>query len=227
MEDTAYYRKLCLERQTGLRRVMTSSKKHAEAMQMFTRQHAMLHSMKMAGTEPWSYEDAILDDMTEEQVRRIPPKGEHSVAWCIWHIARIEDVAMNLLVVGDAQIFQQDGWRERLGIARRQDTGNAMDLGDVAVLSNAVDIEALRAYRLAVGRGTRQIVKALGPEELKKKVDPARLRRVMDEGALVEAAVGIRDYWGKRDIAGLLLMPASRHLLVHLNEALEIKRRCQ
>ena len=40
---------------------------------------------------------------------------------------------MNLLVVGGTQIFQQDGWRERLGITRRQDTGNAMDLGDVAV----------------------------------------------------------------------------------------------
>jgi hypothetical protein len=45
----------------------------------------------------------------------------------------------------------------------------------------------------------------------------------MTSGALVEAATGIKEYWGKRDIAGLLLMPASRHILVHLNEALTLK----
>ena len=35
------------------------------------------------------------------------------------------------------------------------------------------------------------------------------------------------DYWSKRNTAGLLLMPATRHNLIHLNEALQIKRRCQ
>jgi hypothetical protein len=46
-----------------------------------------------------------------------------------------------------------------------------------------------------------------------------------DEGAVVEAARGLLDYWGKRNIAGLLLMPATRHNLVHLNEALQLKQR--
>ena len=51
----------------------------------------------------------------------------------------------------------------------------------------------------------------------------ARLQQVMAEGAIVEAASGIADYWGKRTIAGLLLMPPTRHNFVHLNEALRIK----
>jgi hypothetical protein len=49
----------------------------------------------------------------------------------------------------------------------------------------------------------------------------------MESGALVESAHGIAEYWSKRDIAGLLLMPATRHNLVHLNEALNLKRRRQ
>ena len=59
---------------------------------------------------------------------------------------------------------------------------------------------------------------------LKQQTD---LRKVMDEEAIVEAARGIAEYWSKRDIAGLLLMPATRHNLVHLNEALKLKRRRQ
>jgi hypothetical protein len=227
LENIAEYRKLCLERQTELRRVMVNPKQFSEAVQLFFLQHASLHSKKMALTQDWSYEDAILDDMTEEQIRCIPLKGEHSVVWCIWHIARIEDVAMNLLVAGSQQVYHQEDWSERLQVTERQDTGNAMDEGDMFALSESVDIETLRKYRLAVGRRTREIVKGLGPDDLNQKVDPDRLRRVMDEGALVEAAVGIRDYWGNRNIAGLLLMPASRHLLVHLNEALKIKQKCQ
>jgi hypothetical protein len=59
----------------------------------------------------------------------------------------------------------------------------------------------------------------------RQPVDPARIQRIWDEGVLVKAAQGVADYWANRDIAGLLLMPASRHCLTHLNEALKIKRR--
>ena len=186
----------------------------------------MLHSAKMTQTEPWSFEDEVLNDMTEEQIRRIPRNCEHSVAWCVWHIARIEDVAMNLLVAGSPQVLHRDNWLERMKVTVG-DTGNAMDEEGVAELSAAIDIEALRAYRLAVGRRTREIVQQLEPEALKQKVDPSRLQQVRDERAVVEAANGIVDYWGRRNIAGLLLMPATRHNLVHLNEALRLKRRRQ
>jgi len=72
---------------------------------------------------------------------------------------------------------------------------------------------------------TRDIVTQLEPEELKHKVDPVRLQRVLDEGAVVEAASGLIAYWSKRNIAGLLLMPPTRHCFFHLNEAARIKQR--
>ena len=99
MKEIESLRKSLNKRQTELRRMLESSDQHDEAIALFLSHHAMLHSAKMAQTELWSFEDAILDDMTEEQIRRIPKNREHSVAWCIWHLARIEDVTMNLLVV--------------------------------------------------------------------------------------------------------------------------------
>lgn len=219
------YRKLCLKRQTDLRRVLSSGQ-HEEAIEMFLSQHAVLHSAKMVGTDAWSFEDEVLDDMAEEQIRRVPRSCGHSVAWIIWHIARCEDITMNLLVAGSPQVLNQDDWLGRIE-APICHTGNEMDVASVAHFGDAVDIAALRAYRVAVGRRTREIVQQLGPGDLKRKVDPARLQRVWDEGAVIEAAGYIVDYWGKRDVAGLLLMPASRHLIVHLNEALKLKRRRQ
>jgi hypothetical protein len=219
-----FYRKSLNKRQTELRRLLSSSEQHNQAIELFLKHHAMLHSAQVAQTETWSFEDTVLDDMTEEQIRRIPRNCEHSVAWLLWHMARCEDITMNLLAAGSPQVLNQGRWLEQMKITIR-DTGNAMSREEIAQFSAAIDIAALRAYRVAVGRRTREVVKQLGPEELKQKVDPARLQRVWDEGALVEAARGIADYWGKRTIAGLLLMPATRHNIVHLNEALQIKRR--
>jgi hypothetical protein len=226
LRSTESFRKLCLKQQTELRRILTSFNQYDKGIQLFLSQHAMLHSAKMAQTEPWSFEDQVFSDMSEEQIRRIPRNCDHSVAWLIWHIARCEDITMNLLVAGSPQILHRDNWLKQMK-TRVRDTGNAMDKEGVANLSNAIDIEALRAYRLAVGRRTREIVKQLEPEELKQKVEPSRLQQVMDEGAVVEAASGLVVYWSKRNIAGLLLMPATRHNLVHLNEALQLKRRRQ
>jgi hypothetical protein len=218
------HRKILNRQQTKLRRIMMSFDQHDEAIDLFLCQHAKLHSAKMAQTGHWSFEDVILDDMTEEQVRRIPRNCEHSVAWLIWHIARIEDVAMNLLVAGSPQVLRQGNWLGQMGIEVR-DTGNGMDKESVADLSATIDIEALRAYRVAVGRSTREMARQLGPEDLKRKVEPSRLEQAMEEEALVEAARGIRDYWSRRNTAGLLLMPATRHSIVHLNEALRVKKR--
>lgn len=224
MMEAESYRKLCLKQQSELRKLMKDPNQHIEAMQLFFSQHAMLHSAIMAGTEPWSFEDEVLDDLSGAEIRRVPKNQDHSVAWNIWHIARIEDVAMNLLVAGSPQVFIQDKWLERLQINVR-DTGNAMSPKGVEELSASIDIEGLREYRVAVGRRTRSIVAELQPEELRSKVEPPRLQRVLDEGAVVEAAKGLTEYWGRRDIVGLLLMPASRHMLVHLNECLKIKRK--
>jgi hypothetical protein len=118
------YRKLLNKQQTELRQVMMSFDQHDRAIRLFLRQHAMLHSVAMAQSQPWSFEDEILNDMTEEQIRRIPRNCEHSVAWCIWHIARIEDVTMNLLVAGSPQVLHRGSWLERMKV-RVSDTGNA------------------------------------------------------------------------------------------------------
>lgn len=194
------YRKLCLKQQTDLRKIMGNPDQLEGAILLFMRQHAMLHSAKMAQTEPWSFEDAVLDDMAEKRIRRIPRNCDHSVAWTIWHIARIEDTAMNLLVAGTPQVLNQDNWLRQMNI-ETSSTGNAMDEENVADLSARIDIPALRAYRTAVGCRTRQIVETLQPEGLKQKVDPARIAQVMEAGALVESARAIAEYWNKRDIA--------------------------
>ncbi len=93
--DIESYRKACLKQQTELHRLLTRPDPYDQAIQLFLSQHAMLHSARVTQTALWSFEDEIFDGLAEEQTRRIPRGGEHSIAWLIWHITRCEDITMN------------------------------------------------------------------------------------------------------------------------------------
>lgn len=212
------------KQQTTLRQLLTSGEEFNETIMLFLKQHAQLHSAVMAGMGLWSYEDELLDDLPPNLAKRVPAKDDHSIAWVIWHIARIEDVVMNMLVAGEEQVFIRDGWQSRLAISF-QDTGNAMSPADVVKLSAEIDFQYLRNYRMAVGHQTRLIVQGLARHDLREKVSAIRLEKVKEVGAVVPQAQVVIDYWSKRTMAGLLLMPATRHNLVHLNEVAQLKSR--
>ncbi len=216
-------RKLWNEGHQKLRRTLATND-HKKALELFLSQHAMIHSAKVSRSKLWSFEDEILNDMTEDQIRCIPPKGEHSIAWIIFHLARVEDITMNMLVAGTPQLFLRDQWAGKLNVNILH-SANKMSEASVVQLSGQIAIQALRAYRQAVGRQTRAIVKKIKPTALKQKVDSLRLKNIIAEGAVTPEAMEIANYWGSRTIAGLLLMPATRHNFLHLYEALRIKQK--
>jgi len=206
-----------------LRELLQNPSQFEQGMRLFFTQHAMLHSAQVAEPPTWSFEDAVLAGVTEEQYRVILKGQEHTIAWLLWHMARCEDITMNLLVAGTSQVLLQDDWLKKLGV-NVVDTGNAMNQEEILRFSEQIDIPALREYRLAVGKRTRHIAQGLTAVDLTRKIEPTRMELVWQQGAIVEESRSIADYWSKRDVKGLLLMPASRHLLTHLNEVLEIKK---
>lgn len=217
-------RKRWNKRHQILRQALHRPADPAPAIALFLEQHALVHSAQVAAGEENTFADEVWEGLSEAAARYIPPNGEHSIIWCFWHLARIEDVTMNVLLAGRAQLFEEQGWAPRLKAPCRE-TGNALAPAEIAALSATADLGALRAYRDAVGRRTREIVRPLQAGDLAQKVAPGRLQRLLDEGAVVEASRGLLEYWGGLTHAGLLLMPPTRHNLVHLNEALQLKRK--
>lgn len=220
-------RKLWNEQHKRLRDALSKPGGHAAAIDLFLRQHAMVHDAAVSNSGLPSFADEVWLGADEATIRCVPPKFEHSIAWLIWHIARIEDMTMNVLMAGKPQIFHQDDWLTKLNITIRH-TGNVvMDTADVIAISEVVDITALKTYRNEVGRATREAASALQPDEVQQQVDSARLQKLLDDGSVAREAMGLIEYWGSLTIAGLLLMPPTRHCLVHLNEALKLKGKCQ
>ena len=216
-------RKLWNSGQHKLRKAL-ETKKYSKAIEQFMIQHAMVHSKKISRLGIWSFADELWQGLTDDSFSAIPPKGEHSIAWIIFHIARIEDITMNILVAGTTQIYKRDKWAKKLK-STISHSANKLDDDSVRQLSSSLDKAALQEYRLSVGQRTREIVRKIHPEELNKKVEPVRLEKLLKEGAMIPDAMEIIDYWSKRTIGGLLLMPPTRHNFLHLNEAMRIKQK--
>ena len=130
MNDIETNRKLINKKQTSLRTALTSSSDREKAILMLLEQHASLHSSRISDKNIWSFEDAILDGISDYTFRQIPKNHEHSIAWCIWHIARIEDITMNMLVDCIDQVFKHDNWQDQLNI-RFKHSGNEMKQNEI------------------------------------------------------------------------------------------------
>jgi hypothetical protein len=207
-----------------LRKLFKDENKFESARTLFFKQHAQVHTQSMADTESWSYEDEVLEGLTDEQFREIPPKDEHSIAWILWHITRCEDITMNLLVAARPQVLHANHWQSKIG-SSFQHTGNGLSVKEIAVWSRSIEEKALRSYREAVGKQTRKIIENLPAKDFKRKPTSAQIELVWKEAAVLPNSANIVNYWSRRTVAGLLLMPATRHLFVHWNEAAAIKRK--
>lgn len=192
------------------------------ARRLFLSLHAKLHRSDISDG-PENETDRLFEDLADTEYRVMPTAKDETIAWALWHIARIEDLTMNLLAAETNQVFSDD-WEKRMN-APLTDTGNALSDDGIMALSFSLDIPALCAYRNAVGTRTRQIVSELSAEDLKRRVSPGSLGKVLEQGGVTPEAdsIWLLDFWGKKDVAGLLLMPPTRHVMLHLNDCCKWK----
>lgn len=215
-------------RHKALRDMLSKPDSFDEAIQLCLGQHAMVHASEMSQSDVITFEDELWNGLDEAAFRARPTVEDETIAWNMWHTTRIEDITMNVLVAGETQVINTDNWPGRMAVKIR-DTGNAMTGDEIIDFSSEIVMRDLQKYRMAVGRRTREIIQGFRPADLKRKMEPSRLQRVIDEGAVlnVDGARWLIDFWGRKNVAGILLMPVTRHHLVHINESMRIKKKCQ
>jgi hypothetical protein len=205
----------------SLRKMMADPQTRPGFLPVFQALHQQVHPGLEGDDNLPTYADSLWESVPAEALRVVPAGMEHSAVWCIWHTARIEDVVMNILIAETPQLLYEFDWFDRMG-TRFFAIGNEMNPAEIVELSRMIDLSNLRDYWKAVTRRTREVVAALDPLELPQATSPARLQKLWDQGILSEASRPVNDYWQSLTIAGLLLMPPTRHQLFHLNEVKKI-----
>lgn len=107
---------------------------------------------------------------TPEQLNFVPERGSHSIAWCLWHTSRIEDLIIGARVLGQSPIWNDD-WAKRTGLPL-EGTGNGLSDEDSQKI-RITDLDAFAEYQQAVWDQTTRYLEGATDEDLERQV-PAR-----------------------------------------------------
>ena len=217
-------------KQAALKEAISKPKRFGDAMSMCLDLHGLVHSSAVSGADAPTILDSLWNGLSEEAFRA-PPAANNgfghraTIAWNVWHITRIEDITANILMSDGAQVLDDDRLRE-LGVTTR-DTGNAMTCDEIADFSRGLGMDALHAYREAVGVRTREIISKFLASDMKRKMNPESVRRILTEGGVVDHqdSIWLLDFWGGKTVAGILLMPITRHQIMHLSDCAKLKEK--
>ena len=181
-----------------------------DARDLFLAQHAAMHSAAVGGN-PASAAERTFGGLTEDQMRVRPRADLNSIAWLMWHIARAEDIMLNPVLNDRPQVLD-DAWLKRLNIARR-DFGIGMTSDEVTALTQQIDVGALREYRDAVGKRTRELVGAYKDPDWTGTIEAAALEKAASQGAF--GAGVVKAFTGRPRtpvLSGLALFHPSSHM---------------
>lgn len=134
--------------------------------------------------------DDITDGLTDQESVYRPSPNANSIAWLLWHSARVQDVQV-ADVAGVEQVWTRDGWVERFGLELPgDDTGYGHSPEDVAKVQ--APAELLAGYYHAVHKLTLEYIASVTGDELARVVDThwdppvtasARLVSIIDDCA--------------------------------------------
>lgn len=191
-----------------------------DARDLLLDEHGRMHASAVAG-EKANLADRSFGGLTDDQMRTRPREDLNSLAWLMWHIARAEDVFANVVLSGRDQVVE-DGWLARLKVPRR-DFGIGMTKPEVAELTASVDVAALRDYRDAVGRRSRDLIRGLGPADFQGELSAAALEKAVALGCFGARGEMVAKAFTGRPRLGILGALLVTHSAGHMGEAQTVR----
>jgi uncharacterized damage-inducible protein DinB len=112
---------------------------------------------------------AVVDGLDDDQLTHRPGPEANSIAWLVWHLARVQDDHV-ADVAGIDQVWIDQGFADRFDLPfDERDTGYAHSSADVAAVR--ADADLLATYLRAVHEQTAEYLAKLGPDDLDRVVD--------------------------------------------------------
>ena len=111
----------------------------------------------------------LTDGLTDEVSFFRPTSTANSIAWLIWHSARVQDLQL-CDIAGIEQVWTRDGWDDRFGLdLAGNDHGYGHGPDDVSKVKASADL--LAGYYHAVHKVTLEYIASVTADELSRIVD--------------------------------------------------------
>ena len=113
-----------------------------------------------------------LDELTQEEAAWRPEAECNSIVFILWHIARVEDFLVNRVVQHEKELYEAEGWQEKLGTPAKE-TGYQYTAEQLQAWP-LPKLEVIRGYADAVWQKTLAFLKSIPPKRLSEVPRPDR-----------------------------------------------------
>jgi len=116
------------------------------------------------------YLTRALDGLTQEEFAWCPNDECNSIAFTLWHTARVEDFFVNRVIQRGKELYEADGWQEKLGtpVKAYQYTVEELQAWPVPKM------EVLKDYADSIREKTLAFLNSIPPEKLAEVPRPER-----------------------------------------------------
>ena len=113
-----------------------------------------------------------LDGLIPEERRFQPTPESNHIDFIVWHMARVEDTLLNRAILRRTELWERDGWGERLGIVET-DNGYRFTAEQAANLAE-FSLDDLMEYYHSVRAELFEYIDSLSEDDLASLPNPRR-----------------------------------------------------
>lgn len=135
-----------------------------------------------------------LDGLSDDELRWQPTLHANSIDWMVWHMARVEDNLVNVVLQNHDPIWESDGWSERLGISYAG-AGAGMTMNEIRDLGHIDIAEVMEYYRTIRTETSDYFERVMRADDLSRVIEHTNFRG-----------------WTGAQILGRLLCEEAEHL---------------
>ncbi len=135
------------------------------------------------------------DGLSGEQIHMVPEGESHSIAWIMWHGARVEDLIVQQMIKGQPQEWVAGGWADQLGLpAQSFGTGHTTDEARAIHIKDAA---AFQRYADAVAAHTHHLLDTASDEELEREISVGQRKETVGQAITLHLVTHLNGHRGE------------------------------
>ncbi|HML99219.1 MAG TPA: DinB family protein [Tepidiformaceae bacterium] len=135
------------------------------------------------------------DGLSEEQLHFVPEGQSHSVAWCMWHAARIEDLFFQQIFQGKPAEWDTGGWAARTGLPEKGfGTGQSNEDARAVRIGS---LDEFRAYQARVAGLSSAFLDSLSEADLERQVKLGERTETLGESINLHLVIHLNGHRGE------------------------------
>ena len=135
-----------------------------------------------------------LDGLSDDELRWQPTLHANSIDWMVWHMARVEDNLVNVVLQNHDPIWERDGWGERLAMPYAG-AGAGMTMEDIRAMGQIDVPKVMENYRSVRDNTSDYFENTMREDDLARAIEHTNFRG-----------------WTGAQILGRLLCEEAEHL---------------